>query len=222
MVLLSCIAIPRFSSAISRAWPLLTGERGHYELAAGNDPRPLVAAMERFASRAGFLPEQVWDAPDRPNGHLEFGGPTGSATPLAWAHAEYLTLLRSIADGTPYDLLPELARRYSAPERHRDRVEVWKPNLRTEHMAPGGRLRVLGEEPFRLHWTLDEWATVHETASERNALQLETVDVLVPEAQSVPLRFTFFWPSRDAWEGRDYQVGMDRSPRTDRRPEPRS
>ncbi len=24
------------------AWPLLTGERGHYELAAGNDPLPFI------------------------------------------------------------------------------------------------------------------------------------------------------------------------------------
>ena len=29
-----------------RAWPLLTGERGHYELAAGHDPKPFVRAME--------------------------------------------------------------------------------------------------------------------------------------------------------------------------------
>jgi len=34
-----------------RAWPLLTGERGHYELAAGRAPAPYLQAMEGFASR---------------------------------------------------------------------------------------------------------------------------------------------------------------------------
>ncbi|MCI4369258.1 MAG: glycoside hydrolase family 15 protein, partial [Thermoplasmata archaeon] len=44
------------------AWPLLTGERGHYELAAGRDAQPYAHAMERFASGTGMLTEQVWDA----------------------------------------------------------------------------------------------------------------------------------------------------------------
>ena len=45
-----------------RAWPLLTGERGHYELCAGRDPLPYLEAMTRMASAGGMLPEQVWDA----------------------------------------------------------------------------------------------------------------------------------------------------------------
>ena len=49
-----------------RAWPLLTGERGHYELAAGHDTKPFVRAMEGLASATGLLPEQAWDAPDQP------------------------------------------------------------------------------------------------------------------------------------------------------------
>ncbi len=32
-----------------RSWPLLAGERAHYELAAGHDCMPLVQAMEKFA-----------------------------------------------------------------------------------------------------------------------------------------------------------------------------
>ncbi len=48
-------------------WPLLTGERGHYELAAGRDPKPYIGAMERFANKGGMLPEQVWCGDDLPN-----------------------------------------------------------------------------------------------------------------------------------------------------------
>jgi len=40
-----------------RAWPLLTGERAHYELAAGRDIGHLIRAMEGFAGTAGLLPE---------------------------------------------------------------------------------------------------------------------------------------------------------------------
>src|SRR5207249_1708840 len=63
-------------SGVGRAWPLLTGERAHYEIAAGQDPSPYIHAMEGFASATGLLPEQVWDEPDRPDLHMYLGGPT--------------------------------------------------------------------------------------------------------------------------------------------------
>ena len=86
-----------------RSWPILTGERGHYELAAGRDPSPYIEAMEQFANEGGMLPEQVWDADDLPDGKMKRGGPTGSAMPLCWAHAEYLTLVRSRKDAVCFD-----------------------------------------------------------------------------------------------------------------------
>ena len=94
------------------AWPLLTGERGHYELAAGRDWRPFLRAMEGFATSVKLLPEQVWSDPDRPDAHMYFGRPTGGPMPLLWAHAEYLKLVRSAADGQVFDLIPEVADRY--------------------------------------------------------------------------------------------------------------
>ena len=84
---------------------LLTGERGHYEIAAGGDAGPYLRAMERFAPGIGLIPEQIWDAPDLPSRHLRFGGPTGAALPLLWAHAEYVKLQRSAADGKIFDLI---------------------------------------------------------------------------------------------------------------------
>jgi glucoamylase len=49
-----------------RAWPILTGERGHYELAAGRSAKPFLHATEAFASSMGMLTEQVWDTDDLP------------------------------------------------------------------------------------------------------------------------------------------------------------
>jgi glucoamylase len=68
-----------------RAWPLLTGERAHLELAAGRDVIPFIRAIEGFASATGLLPEQVWDEKDKPDAHMFLGRPTGSAMPLMWA-----------------------------------------------------------------------------------------------------------------------------------------
>ncbi len=111
-----------------RVWPLLTGERGHYALAlAGLKGKPsadqltdirntYVHAMERFANQGLMLPEQVNDGV---GAHLAIGGQPGqgtnSATPLAWAHAEYVKLLRSIADGQVFDVYAPVQARYATP-----------------------------------------------------------------------------------------------------------
>ena len=58
---------------VGRAWPLLTAERGHYELAAGRDPEPYLRALEKFSGGIGLIPEQIWDAPDLPSRHFLFG-----------------------------------------------------------------------------------------------------------------------------------------------------
>ena len=59
---------PFDGTGIGRAWPLLTGERAHYELAAGRraEALRLLHALEAFANEGGLLPEQVWDAADIP------------------------------------------------------------------------------------------------------------------------------------------------------------
>jgi glucoamylase len=95
-------------------WPLLTGERGHYALAAAKEMSaspaeldaailPYIAAMEAFATPSFMMPEQVIDRGP------EAGLPTGAATPLGWTHAEYLKLLRSREEGEVFDrlLLPK-------------------------------------------------------------------------------------------------------------------
>jgi glucoamylase len=191
-----------------RAWPLLTGERGHYELAAGGDPGPFIRAMEGFASPTGLLPEQVWDEPDRPEVGMSLGRPTGAAMPLLWAHAEYVKLLRSAADGQVFDRIPAVAERYGRPRRTGRVLEVWSFNRQPSRVAKGATLRVQAAAPFRLHWTGDEWQTVHDTSSSPTALGIEFVDLPVPDTQQAPIRFTFFWIAANRWEGRDYVVAV--------------
>lgn len=88
-------------------WPLLTGERGHYEMQraveagqpAAAAMQPYLQAMEKMATPSLMIPEQVWDAGAR------MGQPTGAATPLGWAHGEYIKALRSTKDGKVFDKL---------------------------------------------------------------------------------------------------------------------
>jgi glucoamylase len=192
---------------VGRVWPLLTGERGHYELAAGKSAETHIRAMEGLASKTGLLPEQSWDKPDRPEIYQWLGHPTGSAMPLMWAHAEYIKLLRSTADGKVYDAIPEVAQRYLADRKGLTRMEVWKPTRHVRFLHAGESLRVQGNAPFRLHWSSDNWQSTNDTPSHRNALGIDYADVKdIMATAGECIRFTLFWIADNRWEGRDYQV----------------
>jgi glucoamylase len=190
---------------VGRAWPLLTGERGHYELAAGHDPFPYLRALEKFARGIGLIPEQIWDVPDLAAKHLHFGRGSGSAIPLLWAHAEYLKLQRSTADAKVFDLVEPVFDRYASGAVEHQSNEVWKFNRQVPAVAAGTRLRIQADSPFLLHWTSDEWQHATDTQSISTALGIEFVD-LQPTQQNAPIRFTFFWLSDNQWEGKDYTV----------------
>jgi glucoamylase len=64
-----------------RPWPLLTGERGHYEVACGNDATVYLRSIEAYAGSRGLIPEQIWNFPNRVNPTFYNSGPTGSAMP---------------------------------------------------------------------------------------------------------------------------------------------
>lgn len=196
---------PYQGSGKGRAWPLLTGERGHYELAAGRDVRCYLHAMEAFANSAALLPEQVWDEVAVPNAHMRFGRPTGAAMPLMWAHAEYVKLLRSVIDGQVFDLIPAVADRYLI-RRPCQPLEIWKFNRQPRTVLPGMNLRVQAPAAFQLHWTDNQWQDVHDTPSTATALGIEFVDISVRQGQCAPVQFTFYWTKEDRWEGRDFQV----------------
>ena len=192
---------------VGRVWPLLTGERGHYELAAGRSTETCIRAMEGLASTTGLLPEQAWDQADEPRIYMFLGQPTGSAMPLMWAHAEYIKLLRSTADGKVYDTIPEVAERYLSRSGERKRLEVWKQNRQVRFMHAGEALRVQGDAPFTLRWSSDDWKSEHDAKSTRNALEIDYVDLTdAPKSPGVCIRFTFLWTEGSRWEGKNYDV----------------
>ena len=97
-----------------RLWPLLSGERGEYELIAGKDPRPFLRTIANTANDGLMLPEQVWD--DQPPAGEVSGQGTRSATPLAWTHGQFIRLAWSIDAGEPVERPSIVACRYTGTD----------------------------------------------------------------------------------------------------------
>jgi len=206
-------------TGVGRAWPLLTGERAHYELAAGQRDRAatLAQAMEAFAANSGLLPEQVWDSADIPAHGLFIGRASGSAMPLVWAHAEYVKLCRSLWDGTVFDRPPQTVQRYLVEQVTSTRV-AWRFNHRIRAMAPGRTLRIETLAPAVVHWSSDGWSTVHDTHTHDTTLGVHVAD-LDTEGLGVGGRvcLTFYWPEAGRWEGADFCVVVEGSARSTRK-----
>lgn len=147
---------PYNGTGIGRCWPLLAGERGHFELAAGRpaEATELLRVISRQTSACGMVPEQVWDAADIAEHQLFNGHPAGSGMPLAWAHAEYVKLLRSVKDGKVYDTPPQTVQRYQK-ERHTANFEIWTEHAQRTWVTQGKALRMDFNEAATVRWSTD-------------------------------------------------------------------
>jgi glucoamylase len=191
-----------------RAWPLLVGERAHYELAAGREVGGLIETIEKFASSGGMLPEQIWDAPDLDG--LVLGGPAGSAMPLVWAHSEYLKLLRSADDGRVFDCIPIVEDRYARGNHPPSHIEVFKVSRRQIRQMPAGKsLRITSAARFRVTWTPDNWQTTNLLDSTQVGYAGSYADLPSTPEQTGTLSFTLFWPDENRWEGRNFEVALE-------------
>jgi len=199
---------PFDGTGIGRAWPLLAGERAHYELAAGNagQAAALLQTLEASAGAEGLLPEQSWDAPDIPERELFYGRPAGSAMPLVWAHAEHIKLLRSIADGAVFDMPPQTVARY-VTGKSPSTLRIWRFNNKITTIPQGKTLRLELEAPAMVHWSSSQWQDAADVITRESGLGTHFVDLdtsSLDADQSVV--FTFLWTDVDRWENADFTV----------------
>jgi glucoamylase len=197
-------------TGIGRAWPLLAGERGHYELAAGHvdEAKHLLDVMRRQSSPGGLIPEQIWDAADIPSRELFNGHPSGSAMPLVWAHAEYVKLARSIEDEVVFDMPPQTVQRYLRG-RHPSVLALWRFDCQVRSMRAGRKLRIESRAPATVHWSADGWNTTHDLPSVDSMLGVWYADLptgKLPAGSRVV--FTFYWPEAKRWEESNYAVSV--------------
>jgi glucoamylase len=101
-------------NSVGRLWTFLTGERGEYEIAAGDlaGARKRLETMARFANDGLMIPEQVWDRPESPSPEFRFGAGTGSATPLAWSMAQFIRLAINLKHGSNLETPAVVTQRY--------------------------------------------------------------------------------------------------------------
>ncbi len=198
-----------------RVWPLLTGERAHYELAAGKDISTLIKTYERFATIGQMLPEQVWDEPSVPSARLQMGQPAGSAVPLVWAHAEYLKLLRSALDGKVFDRIEPVYARYSEPEGRKSRrtdLEVFTFRRPIQEVNAGDTLRIVDSDRFAVTWTTDGWKTSHIAQSRSLGSAGYSADIsTAQETAGGELSWTLQWTDQGRWLGYNVNVGIDKA-----------
>jgi glucoamylase len=198
-------------TGVGRAWPLLTGERAHYELAAGRMAvaGQLAQAMEMMAGDAGLLPEQVWDTADIPDRELFIGHASGSAMPLVWAHAEYLKLCRSLLESRIFDQPPQTVQRYLLQRTTSDRI-IWRFNNKVRAMPANRTLRVETLAPAVVHWSIDGWRSVHDIATRDTTLGVHVVDLGTTRLSAGDrVHLTFYWPDAARWEGADFSVCIE-------------
>ena len=194
-----------------RAWPILTGERAHYELAAGHAVEQYITALERFSSIGGMMPEQIWDYADMPSEGMYFGRSAGSAQPLVWAHSEYVKLLRSVADGRVFDRISVVEERYAVPAAQRtfsSQIEVFQTGRPVTRVPAGLTLRVIDPNAFNVVWSSDNWATTTTTTSRVAGYPGSYVDIPTTPNQSGTIVFTLYWPAEDRWLGKNYSVAI--------------
>jgi glucoamylase len=202
---------PFDGTGVGRAWPLLTGERAHYELAAGHREEAvrLLHALEAFASDGGMIPEQIWDAEDIPEKELYCGRPSGSAMPLVWAHAECVKLRRSLHDGTVFDMPAQTVQRY-LKEHTGSLLAIWRFNHKCQSMPTGMILRVEVLDAAVVHWSSDRWQTSHDVTAKDTDLGVHIADLPTGSLSAgTTLTFTLFWIEKNRWEGMDYEVRVE-------------
>ncbi len=202
---------PFDGTGTGRPWPLLAGERAHYELAAGKKDlaEALLAVMENSTGASRLIPEQIWDKKDIPERELFTGKGSGSACPLVWAHSEYIKLRRSLADGKIFDQPPQTVERYLVRKMSSTYFN-WRFNNKPRSMPCGKKLRVLTMDPALVHWSMDNWQTAHDDHTKDSSWGLQYVDLptekLVSGRQIV---LTFLWKNSGQWEGRDFVVTVE-------------
>ena len=156
-------------------WPLLAGERAHYELAAGNreGAEELCRTIGRQTSSCGMIPEQVWDGKDMPEHGLVNGRPSGSGMPLAWAHSEYVRLLCSLEKDCVWDRPEPLWERY-VRDGVRSDLQIWTEGEPREWITQGCRLRL--DLPFEalVSWQSDDYRGVEQPTTD-SGMRVQTV-----------------------------------------------
>ncbi len=149
-------------TGIGRLWPIFSGERGIYTIAAGSSADAYLTSMTASENGSGMIPEQVWDT-SAPAGFTP-GTPTKSMNPLNWAMGEFITLLMSANQNTIADAPSIALSRYvtGAYQPHAG----WTVDYDTSKLYQGKALTIFyngwldSHSHVYLHWGENNWQNI--------------------------------------------------------------
>jgi hypothetical protein len=73
-------------------------------------------------------------------------------------------------------------------------------------------LRVETRAPAMIHWTSDGWRTTRDDPTWEVRSGVHVADLAIPSPPiDRKIRFTFYWPGADRWEGSDFTVLVEES-----------
>lgn len=200
---------PFDGNGVGRAWPLLTGERGHLDVQLGLDPLPWLQMMTRMTGSTGLIPEQVWDSAPIPERGLAPGEPTGSAMPLVWAHAEFLKLLHARNERRPLEMLNVVVDHLQRRSLDGGGTWHWRADTPFDALPAGKELLIEMNTPFMLHLGFDGWQDIEDRPSaplplDRHGVRLTRADLAGRNA----VDFTIYSCDSGQWEGADHRVSL--------------
>jgi glucoamylase len=164
--------------------------------------------MEKFANDGGMMSEQLWDADDLPKAGMYRGRPSGSAMPLCWSHAEYLSLVCSKRDGKVFDRIEPAFQRYSVGAKRDCALEMWTFRHRTRRVSVGHGLRLIISASARIRWSADNWQNEHDLETTPAGIaELHFADLpLNQHGAGTVVEWTFFWRESNQWESENFQA----------------
>ncbi|HET8842577.1 MAG TPA: glucodextranase DOMON-like domain-containing protein, partial [Ktedonobacteraceae bacterium] len=143
------------NTGTGHVWPVMDGERGEYNVAAGNTSQALLLlnTMQKFASGVGLIPEQDWESADlaaSPYGTdpttasigFSNGKAAGSASPLTWSAAQYMRLLLDIQAGRTLEQPAATYQRYIVHHQGTTNLTITAPGNNTA--VSSGSVNVTG------------------------------------------------------------------------------
>jgi glucoamylase len=194
--------------AIGRAWPLLTGERAHFELAAAGLTRRRNCCT-RSKGRPGAsacCPSSCGISPTFP-GRSCFAG-SHPARRVLWCGRTRNTsscAARCVTEGFSTSR-PQTTARY-IEGKTTSRYFGWRFNNKTRSLPAGKRLRIAVLAPAVVHWSFDHWQHTEDTETRDTGLGVFAADLPSHELPAgSQILFTFFWTQGLRWEGEDFRL----------------
>jgi glucoamylase len=89
-------------------------------------------------------------------------------------------------------------------------LAIWRFNHKCRTMPAGKVLRTEMLAPAMVHWSPDNWRTVHDTNTVDTGLGIHFADLptdKLPTGSKV--LFTFLWTESGQWQGEDFEVTVD-------------